>query len=189
MSLEKYRLVSDSKADFDNINVAKLWSTRESWQNTYRELRITQKGKPKNYIADALQFFYQGSKKILIIGLGRAMTKSVTIAEVLKRKLPSLHQVTHLSSFKVVDVSSSHIYIQHMGYSVNNVPKLQVYEPLEEGLDKVESVRYVSCIEIMLSLDTDGLDINDIGYQVGRKEGRKDCALNFLELIETETNE
>jgi hypothetical protein len=37
---------------------------------------------------------------------------------------------------------------------------------LEEGLDKVESVRYVSCIEIVLSLDTEEIDIHDIGYQV-----------------------
>jgi ribonuclease P/MRP protein subunit RPP25 len=107
MSLEKYKLVSDTKADFDNLNVAALWTTRASWQKTYHELRITQKGKPKNYIADALQFFKQGSKKVMLRALGRAINKAITITEVLKRKI-ALHQRTHLSSFKVVDVSNKY---------------------------------------------------------------------------------
>ena len=41
----------------------------------------------------------------------------------------------------------------------------QIYEPLEEGLDVVESKRYVSCMTITLSMTSDGLDANDIGYQ------------------------
>jgi hypothetical protein len=36
---------------------------------------------------------------------------------------------------------------------------------LEEGLDVVESKRYVSCMTIMLSNTSEGLDVNDIGYQ------------------------
>jgi len=105
MSLEKYKLISDTKADFDNLNVATLWTTRVSCQKTYHELRITQKGKPKNYIADALQLFKQGCKKVMLRGLGRAINKAITITEVLKRKI-ALHQRTHLSSLKVIDVSS-----------------------------------------------------------------------------------
>ena len=71
MSLEKYELISDTKADFDNMNVAKLWTSRESWQKSLNDLRITQKGKPKNYIADALQVFDQGCKKIILRAMGR----------------------------------------------------------------------------------------------------------------------
>lgn len=74
--------------------------------------------------------------------MGKAINKAVTIAEILKRKMP-LHQVTALSS---CEISS-------------------VYEPLEEGLDTVLNQHYVSCITITLSLDSDGIDINDIGYQ------------------------
>jgi len=74
--------------------------------------------------------------------MGRAINKSVTIAEILKRKMP-LHQITALSSSEIIDV----------------------FEPLEEGLDTVESKRYVSCMTITLSKDGEGMDKNDIGYQ------------------------
>jgi hypothetical protein len=75
--------------------------------------------------------------------MGRAINKAVTIAEILKRKM-ALHQITSLSSCEIVDV----------------------FEPLEEGLDVVESRRYVSCMAITLSIDGVGMDVNDIGYQV-----------------------
>jgi hypothetical protein len=74
--------------------------------------------------------------------MGRAINKAVTIAEILKRKMP-LHQITSLSSCEMVDV----------------------FEPLEEGLDVVTSRRYVSCMKITLSKDASLIDINDIGYQ------------------------
>ena len=75
--------------------------------------------------------------------MGRAINKAVTIAEILKRKMP-LHQVNCLSSTEIVDV----------------------FEPIEEGLDVVESKRYVSCMTITLSTSLEGIDVNDIGYQV-----------------------
>jgi DNA-binding protein len=36
--------------------------------------------------------------------MGRAINKAVTIAEILKRKMP-LHQVTYLTSSEIIDVS------------------------------------------------------------------------------------
>ena len=74
--------------------------------------------------------------------MGRAINKAVTIAEILKRKMP-LHQVNALSSVEMIDV----------------------FEPLEEGLDVVTSRRYVSCMKITLSRDGEGMDRNGIGYQ------------------------
>jgi hypothetical protein len=74
--------------------------------------------------------------------MGRAINKGVTIAEILKRKMP-LHQITCLSSCEMIDV----------------------FEPLEEGLDIVTSRRYVSCMKIILSRDGLGMDKTDIGYQ------------------------
>ena len=74
--------------------------------------------------------------------MGRAIHKAVTIAEILKRKIP-LHQINTLTSVEMVDV----------------------YEPIEEGLDVVTSRRYVSCMLITLSLSADDLDVNHIGYQ------------------------
>ena len=75
--------------------------------------------------------------------MGRAINKAVTIAEILKRKMP-LHQVNHLTSSEIIDV----------------------FEPLEEGLDVVESKRHVSCMTITLSTSNEGVDSKDIGYQV-----------------------
>jgi ribonuclease P/MRP protein subunit RPP25 len=75
--------------------------------------------------------------------MGRAISKAVTIAEILKRKMP-LHQVNSLSSVEMIDT----------------------FEPLEEGLDVVTSRRYVSCMKITLSKSTEGIDINEIGYQL-----------------------
>jgi Alba len=74
--------------------------------------------------------------------MGRAINKAVTIAEILKRKMP-LHQLNSLASVEMIDV----------------------YEPLEEGLDTVTTRRYVSCIKISLSLSADAFDINHPGYQ------------------------
>ena len=75
--------------------------------------------------------------------MGKAINKAVTIAEILKRKMP-LHQITALSSCEIVNV----------------------YEPLEEGLDAVVNQHYVSCLIITLSTDISGVDLHNIGYQV-----------------------
>jgi len=79
--------------------------------------------------------------------MGRAINKAVTIAEILKRKMP-LHQWNALASIEMIDV----------------------YEPIEEGLDVVTSRRYVSSMTITLSqtLTTtagSSLDTNHSGYQ------------------------
>jgi hypothetical protein len=78
--------------------------------------------------------------------MGRAINKAVTIAEILKRKMP-LHQWNVLTSIEMIDV----------------------YEPIEEGLDVVTSRRYVSCITLTLSTTlvtpASHLDTNHYGYQ------------------------
>jgi hypothetical protein len=75
--------------------------------------------------------------------MGRAINKAVTIAEILKRKMP-LHQCNALTSVEMIDIF--------------------------EGLETVTSRRYVSCMSITLSRTLEGLleggmDVNDIGYQ------------------------
>jgi DNA-binding protein len=45
--------------------------------------------------------------------MGRAINKTVTIAEILKRRIPGLHQITEIESTDIIDV----------------------WEPLEEGLE------------------------------------------------------
>jgi hypothetical protein len=50
---------------------------------------------------------------VILKAMGRAINKTVTIAEIIKRRIPNLHQITEISSTDITDV----------------------YEPLEEGLD------------------------------------------------------
>jgi ribonucleases P/MRP protein subunit RPP25 len=164
-TMEKYRLVQEHKADGEDF--------LEPTSNY--EVRITQQGKPRNYISYAMGLFVStysrmlmvtderlmplvgmsgsdllvlhtlqadGSDKIVLKAMGRAINKAVTIAEILKRKMP-LHQLNSISSVEMIDV----------------------FEPLEEGLDVVTSRRYVSCMKITLSRSLEGIDVNDIGYQ------------------------
>ncbi|KAL3756539.1 hypothetical protein ACHAWU_009933 [Discostella pseudostelligera] len=83
-----------------------------------------------------------GNRLVELRAMGKAINKAVTIAEILKRKMP-LHQVTTLSSCEIINV----------------------YEPLEEGLDIVVNQHYVSCLTITLSTDSSAINIHDIGYQ------------------------
>lgn len=99
--------------------------------------------------------------------MGKAINKAVTIAEILKRKMP-LHQITTLSSCEIVNV----------------------YEPLEEGLDTVVNQHYVSCLTITLSRDLTGIDVNDKGYQVSSMRSQLyinlilyECLIHFVVFI------
>ena len=73
--------------------------------------------------------------------MGRAINKTVTVAEIIKRRIPRLHQLTEIGSVNVTDT----------------------WEPLEEGLSILETTRHVSVISITLS--TVELDTSKPGYQ------------------------
>lgn len=130
--MDKYRLVGERRNN----------TGPETASDDACEVRITQQGKPRNYISYAMNLFTNGSERIVLKAMGRAINKAVTIAEILKRKMP-LHQVNRLTSSEIIDV----------------------FEPLEEGLDVVLNKRYVSCMTITLSATKEGIDENDIGYQ------------------------
>jgi hypothetical protein len=131
------------------------------------EVRITQQGKVRAYISYASGLLAVSSissgtvcrgggclvltpeaawqqekeRAVVLKAMGHAISKAVTVAEVLKHRVAGLHQLTQLSSIETVDV----------------------FEPLEEGLDRVESKRHIPGICIRLSLDP--LDESDPGYQ------------------------
>lgn len=105
-------------------------------------VRITQQSKPRSCITTAMNMLASGNNHVELKAMGKAINKAVTIAEILKHKMP-LHQITALSSCEIVNV----------------------YEPLEEGLDTVVNQHYVSCITITLSTDLTGIDVHNIGYQ------------------------
>jgi len=154
--MDKYRLVGEKKGDLSSMmeddalieagSAAALVAAEKFEEGKIEgvpEVKITQQGKPRNYISYAISLLQdRGANEIVLKAMGRAINKAVTIAEILKRKMP-LHQVTYLTSSEIVDV----------------------FEPLEEGLDVVESKRYVSCMSITLSKTGGGMDSSDIGYQ------------------------
>jgi len=127
-SMDKYRRVDKPKSQEEAINE--------------NEIRVTTQGKMRNYISYASSLFQEKQEKTVVLkAMGRAINKTVTIAEILKRRVPKLHQITHIESTDITDV----------------------YEPLEEGLERVESTRHVSSVTITLSLNQ--LDTKSCGYQ------------------------
>lgn len=112
------------------------------------EIRITLKGKVRNYITYALALFQEKElRSVQLKAMGNAISKQVTVAEILKRRVAGLHQLNVITSTEVLDE----------------------YEPLEEGLDKVSIKRLLTTMEISLSLDA--LDSNQCGYQAPLPEG------------------
>jgi len=108
------------------------------------EIRVTSGGRLPNYIAYAAKIFYEQKKNAVVVkATGNAIARAVTLAEILKRRIPGLHQLTKCGSTTLTDV----------------------YEPLEEGLDKVTHERTVSFIEIALTKIENDLNKNDPGYQ------------------------
>ncbi|KAI4336744.1 hypothetical protein L6164_015233 [Bauhinia variegata] len=106
------------------------------------EIRITSQGRMRNYITYAMSLLQEkGSNEIVFKAMGRAINKTVTIVELIKRRIVGLHQNTAIGSIDITDT----------------------WEPLEEGLLPLETTRHVSMITITLSKKE--LDTSSVGYQ------------------------
>ncbi|KAL1533368.1 ribonuclease P [Salvia divinorum] len=106
------------------------------------EIRITSQGRMRSYITYAMTLIQEkGSDDIVFKAMGRAINKTVTIVELIKRRIAGLHQITAIQSTDITDT----------------------WEPLEEGLQILETTRKVSMVTITLSKKE--LDTKNIGYQ------------------------
>ncbi|KAK9816442.1 hypothetical protein WJX72_000280 [[Myrmecia] bisecta] len=106
------------------------------------EVRIMAAGKMRNYITYATALVTEkGHTSVVLKAMGRAINKTVTVAEIIKRRIPGLHQNTAIGSVDITDT----------------------WEPLEEGLNRLETTRHVSVITITLS--SLPLDTSLPGYQ------------------------
>jgi len=106
------------------------------------EIRITSQGRMRSYITYAMSLLEEkGSSEIVFKAMGRAINKTVTIVELIKRRIVGLHQVTSIGSTDITDT----------------------WEPLEEGLLPLETTRHVSMITITLSKKE--LNTSSVGYQ------------------------
>ncbi|CAH1429822.1 unnamed protein product [Lactuca virosa] len=120
------------------------------------EIRITSQGLLSNYISIATTLLQERRRnEITLKGMGQAISKTVTIAEIVKRCIPQLHQETEISSVFITDV----------------------WEPIEEGLLVVEMTRHVSMISITLSIKE--LDKTSPGYQAPILVERKALYNNY----------
>lgn len=96
----------------------------------------------RNYITYATTLLQEkGADKIVLKAMGRAINKTVMVAELIKRRIAGLHQNTTIGSTDITDM----------------------WEPLEEGLLPLETIRHVSVITITLSKKE--LDTSTTGYQ------------------------
>ncbi|CAN4090942.1 unnamed protein product [Withania somnifera] len=106
------------------------------------EIRVTAQGLIRNYISYATTLLQEErTKEIVLKAMGQAISKTVAIAEIIKKRVPGLYQDTSISSTTITDA----------------------YEPLEEGLQPLEMTRQVSLIAITLS--TAELNKSSPGYQ------------------------
>ncbi|KAI3464788.1 hypothetical protein Pfo_021451 [Paulownia fortunei] len=106
------------------------------------EIRITSQGRMRSYITYAMSLLQEkGSDDIVFKAMGRAINKTVTIVELIKRRIVGLHQITAIQSTDITDT----------------------WEPLEEGLQTLETTRKVSMVTITLSKKE--LEKTNIGYQ------------------------
>ncbi|CAK9143832.1 unnamed protein product [Ilex paraguariensis] len=104
------------------------------------EIRITSQGRMRSYITYAMGLLQEkGSPEIVFKAMGRAINKTVTIVELIKRRIIGLHQITSIRSTDITDT----------------------WEPLEEGLLPLETTRHVSMITIILSMKE--LDTSSVG--------------------------
>ena len=96
------------------------------------------------YISRALTLFFGEEKKFVTIKAAeRVIERAFWVAEVLKTKVPNLHQITTISEKKVVDI----------------------YQPKEEGLVTVEKPRYLTIVEVVLTINPTPEQKSSKGYQ------------------------
>ncbi|XP_028054551.1 glycine-rich cell wall structural protein-like isoform X2 [Camellia sinensis] len=106
------------------------------------EIRITTQGRMRNYITYATTLLQEkGSNEIVLKAMGRAINKTVMIAELIKRRIAGIHENTSIGSMDITDM----------------------WEPLEEGLLLLETTHHVSVITITLSKEE--LVTSSAGYQ------------------------
>lgn len=77
---------------------------------------------------------------IEIRGTGNAIVKALILIELVKRRVGDLHQINNITSTEIVDE----------------------FEPVVEGLEKIEQKRRVTCLNCVLSKSP--LNNDDIGY-------------------------
>jgi ribonuclease P/MRP protein subunit RPP25 len=94
------------------------------------EVRINKKTPMTNYVKYIIsQFKDKNANEVTIKSMGDAISKITTIAEIIKYRVKGLHQVNNIGTQEFEDI----------------------YEPIEEGLDKLIFSRKVTSLTILLT--------------------------------------
>ncbi|KAF5955911.1 hypothetical protein HYC85_008767 [Camellia sinensis] len=110
------------------------------------EIRITSQGRMRSYISYAMSLLQEkGSTEVVFKAMGRAINKTVTIVELIKRRIVGLHQITSIGSTDITDT----------------------WEPLEEGLLPYQSPLPADQVKTSTEFDYEGE-----GSPTGRGRGR-----------------
>ncbi|KAL6522084.1 hypothetical protein OROMI_031961 [Orobanche minor] len=155
--MDRYQKVEKPKAD-SPIN-----------QN---EIRITSQGRIRSYITYAmtlLQCVEKGSDEIVFKAMGRAIHKTVTIVELLKRRIVGLHQITAIQSTDITDTWEP----LEEGLQINHKESFNGHNyPLKKGVGKDKYWRYqppipADQVKVPTELEYDGE-----GSPIARGRGR-----------------
>lgn len=97
------------------------------------------------YISRALTLLFGEDKQFVTIKAAeRVIDRALWVAEVVRRKVPDLHQIITITEKKIVDV----------------------YEPKEEGLVRVEQERFLTIVEVTLTRAPTAEEKKSTGYHV-----------------------
>ncbi|KAI9139253.1 DNA/RNA-binding protein alba-like protein [Paraphysoderma sedebokerense] len=90
--------------------------SEESFTSMPADIKVNANGKIRNYVSAAIRLLQEKSyNQITIIGIGKSINKTVSVAEIVKRRMNgSLHQYTEIGSRDERDV----------------------WDPVEENLDR-----------------------------------------------------
>eukprot|EP00916_Digyalum_oweni_P023644 GHVL01039225.1.p1 GENE.GHVL01039225.1~~GHVL01039225.1.p1 ORF type:complete len:240 (-),score=68.23 GHVL01039225.1:100-819(-) len=113
LNMEKYRAVPRPKATVGDM-----------------EIRVSSRGRIGTFVDYATRVLNEvNNDHVIIRSTGNAISRAVLVAEMLKRRVDGLYQITQTSCTQIIDI----------------------YEPLEDGLERVEEIRVVVLVEIILS--------------------------------------
>jgi DNA-binding protein len=109
-------------------------------------IRVNRKGPAGTFVDQVIaRFNDQKAKEVTLSSLGAAISKTITIAEVVKHRIPGIHQVSEIKTILLDDA----------------------YEPLDEfksELQKITVSRKLTCFQIVLSFAAPK-NTNVAGYQ------------------------
>ncbi|XP_068128562.1 ribonuclease P protein subunit p25-like protein [Hyperolius riggenbachi] len=112
------------------------------------DMKVKDGSKIRNLMGFAIgKMESDGVRQILFSGTGKALSKTITCVEIMKRRVKNLHQVT----------------------KVFYRPREEIWEPIvpEVGLDPLTVKRNTPAICVLLSKDP--LDTSELGYQAPGK--------------------